>query len=221
MTDGTANLTTSTHHALDGAVPRQPSLPFGGEQLPGDGSAVLVPGFLDAESADETMDELVSTTPWEEQHLAMFGNIVPEPRLSSWHSDGIPYAYSGVERTPRPFTPLLQRLREMCTARSGAPFNSVLINYYRDGNDHLGWHADNEVVNGPEPTIASISLGAERRFDFRHNETGEVVKVLLPHGSLLVMSGLSQQCWQHRIVKEPRLTGARVNLTFRNVLSMP
>jgi alkylated DNA repair dioxygenase AlkB len=84
----------------------------------------------------------------------------------------------------------------------------------------LGWHADNEIVNGPEPTIASVSLGAERRFDFRHNETGEEVKVLLPHGSLLVMSGLSQTCWQHRIPKETHLSLPRINLTFRRVLKL-
>lgn len=203
------------------AVPRQPSLPFGGEQLPGDGSAVLFPGFLDTHAADLAFAELRDTTPWENQHLAMFGNIVPEPRMSSWHSDGIPYAYSGVQRTPRPFTVLLRTLSQLCTDHCGAVFNSVLLNCYRNGNDHLGWHSDNEIVNGPEPTIASVSLGAERRFDFRHNDTGEVVKVLLPHGSLLVMSGLSQQCWQHRIAKEPGLDGERINLTFRRVLSLP
>ena len=203
------------------AVPSQTSLPFGGEQLPGDGSAVLVPDFLDARTADLAFAELRDSTPWENQHLAMFGNIVPEPRLSSWHSAGVPYTYSGVRRTPRPFTPLLQSIADACTEHCGAAFNSVLVNYYRDGNDHLGWHSDNEIVNGPEPTIASVSLGAERRFELRHNDTGQVVKVLLPHGSLLVMSGLSQQCWQHRITKEPMLDGARINLTFRNVLSLP
>ncbi len=201
-------------------MPLQPSLPFGGEQLPGDGSAVLTPDFLDAESADTAFAELRDGIAWEAQHLAMFGDIVAEPRLSSWHSDGIAYAYSGVTRTPRPFTPLLNDLRARCSRFSGATFNSVLANYYRDGNDHLGWHSDNEIVNGPEPIIASVSLGAERRFDFRHNETGETVKVLLPHGSLLVMSGLSQQCWQHRIAREPNLTGARINLTFRAVLPL-
>lgn len=202
------------------AMPRQPSLPFGGEQLPSDGSAVLIPDFLDPDTADAAFAELSESTPWEEQHLAMFGNIVPEPRLSSWHSEGIPYSYSGVARTPRPFTPLLASLRDKCSDITAAQFNSVLVNFYRNGNDHLGWHADNEIVNGPEPTIASISLGAERRFDFRHNDTGNLVKVLLPHGSLLIMSGLSQQCWQHRIPKEPSLEGARINLTFRRVLPM-
>lgn len=203
-----------------GTVPRQTSLPFGGEQLPGDGSAMLIPDFLEADDADTALDEIMRTTPWEEQKLAMFGNIVAEPRLSSWHSDDIPYRYSGVTRTAQAWTPVLARLRDACTGVTGAVFNSVLVNRYRDGSDHLGWHSDDEIVNGPEPVIASVSLGAERRFDLRHNETGRVVRVLLPHGSLLVMSGLSQKCWQHRIPKEPGLTLPRINLTFRRVLPL-
>jgi alkylated DNA repair dioxygenase AlkB len=201
-------------------LPRQQSLPFGGEQLPGDGSAVLYPDFLDVGAADATFDELLRETPWEQPQLAMFGNIVTEPRKSAWHSDVTTYAYSGVERVAHPMSSLLRNLATQCSAATRTEFNGVLVNYYKDGNDHLGWHADNEIVNGPEPTIASVSLGAERRFDFRHNETGEVVKVLLPHGSLLVMSGLSQKCWQHRIPKETHLSLPRINLTFRRVLSL-
>lgn len=201
-------------------MPRQTSLPFGGEQLPGDGSAVLYPDFLDSAVADEAFEALLATTPWERPQLAMFGSIVDEPRESAWHSDDTTYAYSGVERHAHPMSPLLLHLAESCSAVTGTAFNGVLVNLYRNGNDHLGWHADNEIVNGPEPTIASISLGAERRFDFRHNDTGEVVKVLLPHGSLLVMSGLSQSCWQHRIPKETHLTLPRINLTFRRVLHL-
>lgn len=201
-------------------MPRQTSLPFGGEQLPGDGSAILYPDFLDVAEADAAFVELLGNTPWEQTQLAMFGNIVNEPRKSAWHSDETSYAYSGVERVAHPMTPLLLNLAKRCGSVTGNEFNGVLVNLYRDGNDHLGWHADNEIVNGPEPTIASISLGAERRFDFRHNETGEVVKVLLPHGSLLVMSGLSQTCWQHRIPKETHLTLPRINLTFRRVIHL-
>lgn len=201
-------------------MPRQTSLPFGGEQLPGDGSAILYPDFLDAAEADAAFVELLGNTPWEQTQLAMFGNIVNEPRQSAWHSDETSYAYSGVERVAHPMTPLLSLLAKRCGSVTGNEFNGVLVNLYRDGNDHLGWHADNEIVNGPEPTIASISLGAERRFDFRHNETGEVVKVLLPHGSLLVMSGLSQTCWQHRIPKETHLSLPRINLTFRRVIDL-
>ena len=201
-------------------VPRQPSLPFGGEQLPGDGSAILFPDFLSADEADETFGQLLATVPWETQELAMFGNIVPEPRMSAWISDGITYAYSGSTRVAHPWSPVLAHIRDLCSQQAHTSFNGVLANYYRDGNDHLGWHADDEMVNGPEPTIASISLGAERRFDFRHNETHEVVNVLLPHGSLLIMSGLSQTCWQHRIPKETKLTQPRINLTFRKVLNL-
>lgn len=181
---------------------------------------MLYPEFLSAEDADVYFSELLTTSPWEETQLAMFGNIVSEPRRSVWHSDDTTYAYSGVERTAHPMTPLLRRLASLAREVTETEFNGVLVNHYRDGNDHLGWHADNEIVNGPEPTIASISLGAERRFDFKHNDTGEVVKVLLPHGSLLVMSGLSQTCWQHRIPKETHLTLPRINLTFRRVLQM-
>lgn len=180
----------------------------------------MYPDFLDAAIADAAFDELLQSTPWERPQLAMFGNIVSEPRESAWHSDDTTYAYSGVERTAHPMSPLLCQLATQCTEVTGTPFNGVLVNLYRSGNDHLGWHADNEIVNGPEPTIASISLGAERRFDFRHNDTGEMVKVLLPHGSLLVMSGLSQTCWQHRIPKETHLTLPRINLTFRRVLNL-
>lgn len=91
------------------------------------------------------------------------------------------------------------------------------MNLYRSGADHLSWHADNEASNGPEPVIASISLGAERKFELRHNESGEVIDVMLSHGSLLVMSGLSQKCWMHRIPKAPRLEEPRINLTYRHV----
>ncbi len=181
---------------------------------------MLYPDFLDAGTADAAFDELLRETPWEQPQLAMFGNIVTEPRKSAWHSDVTRYAYSGVERVAHSMSSLLRDLATQCSAVTHTEFNGVLVNYYKDGNDHLGWHADNEIVNGPEPTIASVSLGAERRFDFRHNETGEVVKVLLPHGSLLVMSGLSQTCWQHRIPKETHLSLPRINLTFRRVLKL-
>ena len=98
-------------------------------------------------------------------------------------------------------------------------FNGVLVNLYRTGDDHLGWHSDDETVNGPEPIIASISLGAERRFDLRHKESGERVSTMLPHGSLLVMSGKSQSHWLHRIAKTPALTEPRINLTFRHLFT--
>lgn len=199
----------------------QQSFPFGGELLSRDGSAVLFPEFLSEDLADVAFAELATTNSWEQQSLLMYGKMVDEPRLSSWHSDGQSYTYSGRERLPQPWTPLLRNIREQCEQHTDHTFNGVLVNYYRDGSDHLGWHSDDELVNGPEPLIASISLGAERRFDLRHRETREVVSTSLGHGSLLVMSGFSQRCWEHRIPKMTRIADARINLTFRRLLPDP
>jgi alkylated DNA repair dioxygenase AlkB len=116
-------------------------------------------------------------------------------------------------------TPLLNDVMNSCALKSGAEYNSVLVNLYRDGNDSVSWHSDNEAVNGSEPTIASVSLGATRRFDLRHKESGETVRVDLEDGSLLVMSGLSQHCWVHQIAKTKSKVGPRINLTFRRVVT--
>jgi alkylated DNA repair dioxygenase AlkB len=199
-------------------MPSQQSFPFGGELLPSDGSAILFPEFLESSYADSILTELVTTNSWEQQELLMYGKMVEEPRLSTWHSSGQTYTYSGRARTAQPWSPTLLAIREQCEQHTGHTFNGVLLNYYRDGNDHLGWHSDDELVNGPEPLIASISLGAERRFDMRHRDTGETVSAMLGHGSLLVMSGLSQKCWDHRIPKMPRLLEPRLNLTFRRLV---
>lgn len=189
------------------------------ELLPFDGSAVLHEQFLDPDFAVRAFDELLRTNAWEEHDIVVFGQRHREPRLSTWHADGgKEYEYSGLLRTPLPLTPLLNDIRSRCESVSGASFNSVLVNLYRDGNDGVGWHADNEAVNGREPTIASVSLGATRRFDLRHRESKETVKVDLHSGSLLVMSGLSQHCWVHQVAKTKQVVGPRINLTFRRVL---
>lgn len=189
------------------------------ELLPFDGSAVLHEQFLDPDFAVRAFDELLKTNAWEEHDIVVFGQRHREPRLSTWHADGgKEYEYSGLLRTPLPLTPLLNDIRSRCESMSGASFNSVLVNLYRDGNDGVGWHADNEAVNGREPTIASVSLGATRRFDLRHRESKETVKVDLHSGSLLVMSGLSQHCWVHQVAKTKQVVGPRINLTFRRVL---
>lgn len=208
-----------TPSASNSSMAVQQSFPFGGELLSGDGSAILYPEFLSEVDADVALRELVRTNSWEQPSLMMFGRMVDEPRLSTWHSDGQSYTYSGRERLAQPWTALLRNIRGQCEQHTGHTFNGVLVNYYRDGGDHLGWHSDDEAINGAEPLIASISLGAERRFDMRHRVTREVVSTQLGHGSLLVMSGLSQQCWHHRIPKMTTITDARVNLTFRRLLS--
>ena len=188
--------------------------------LPQDGTALLYENFLDESLASALFQQLLSETKWEQGEIVIFGRTVKEPRLSTWHSESaMGYKYSGVVRKSQPWTPLLNDLRDRCSAVTRTPFNSVLVNLYRDGNDGTGWHADNEAVNGPEPTIASVSLGATRRFDLRHRETRETVQVQLKSGSLLVMAGLLQQCWVHQIAKTKRVHDPRINLTFRNIMS--
>ena len=188
------------------------------ELLPFDGSAVLYPRFFDTDFARNALDELKTQTPWEQPEMIMFGKKHVQAGRSTWFTDsGISYQYSGIEREAHPMTPLLTKIGAMCTAHTGAQFNSVLVNLYRDGQDSVSWHSDNEAVNGKEPTIASVSLGATRRFDLRHKETKEMVRADLEDGSLLVMSGLSQHCWSHQIAKTKTPVGPRINLTFRQV----
>jgi alkylated DNA repair dioxygenase AlkB len=188
------------------------------EVLPFDGSAKLIPHFFETRAANEHLESLASEVRWEQHHLVLFGKKVPEPRQSAWIADdGISYSYSGIAREAHAWTPTLTVIRSALIDEIQHPFNSVLANLYRDGSDAMGWHSDDEPCNGPEPVIASVSFGAERRFDFRHQQSGEKVSVLLPHGSLLVMSGLSQHCWQHSIARSKKITAQRINLTFRSV----
>ena len=193
--------------------------PISGELLPSDGSAVLVPQFLSESEADEFFSGLHSNTPWEQNYIRLFGKAISEPRLSAWHAEAdLPYTYSGVPRTPHPWKEPLSALRTACETHTGHSFNGALLNLYRTGQDAMGWHSDDEAVNGTNPVIASISLGAERRFDFRHKETREVISVVLPHGSLLVMSGSCQTHWLHRIAKTARDLQPRINVTFRRLI---
>ncbi|MFM7827788.1 MAG: alpha-ketoglutarate-dependent dioxygenase AlkB family protein [Acidimicrobiaceae bacterium] len=191
------------------------------ELLPFDGSAILHNRFFDESFSREAFGLLRDKTPWEQPEIVMFGKKYPQAGFSTWHTDtGVSYEYSGIERVAHPMTEILHEFRRRCETVAGAKFNSVLVNLYRDGRDSVSWHSDNEAINGREPTIASVSLGATRRFDLRHRETKETVKVDLEDGSLLVMSGLSQQCWVHQIAKTAKPVGPRINLTFRLVQSV-
>ena len=189
------------------------------EILPCDGSALLIRNFLGTERANRSFDELMIEVPWTSHDLVLFGRKVAEPRLSAWIADsGVAYRYSGVTRPPLPWTTTLAEIRDECNRATTLNFNSVLANLYRSGDDAMGWHADDEPELGPEPVIASVSLGEERRFDFRHRITGETVSVVLPHDSLLVMSGPTQAHWMHRIARTKKSHAARINLTYRYVV---
>ena len=175
------------------------------------------PHFLTNKQADELLTQSIANLPWRQDMIKMFGREIPVPRLQNWYADrlGTTYTYSGIQLSAVLFPSWLDNLRKSIQDHSGHPFNRALANYYRDGTDSVDWHADDEPELGPDPVIASLSLGAERTFQLRHNTTGEKVSIKLPHGSLLFMGPKIQTYWQHRIAKVRGLQEPRVNFTFR------
>lgn len=188
------------------------------ELLSKDGSALLYEGVIAPDEADALLHQLLRLVPWEQKTIRVYGRAVPQPRLVAWFGDeGTPYTYSGLTLRPTPWNEPVLECKERAEAVAGVQFNSGLANLYRDGDDGVSWHRDDEPELGPEPVIASLSLGAPRRFDLRHRQSGETVKRVLPAGSLLVMSGRSQSSWVHQVPKTKKVRDARVNVTFRYV----
>jgi alkylated DNA repair dioxygenase AlkB len=175
-------------------------------------------GFLDPSPAKELMTGLLESVSWQEEEIFLHGRMIKSPRLTAWYGDpGASYMYSGVPHTPLDWTSELSELRELVSRAAGVSFNSVLLNLYRGGEDSVSWHSDDESELGLEPTIASVSLGATRRFRLRERSTRETLGVDLFDGSLLLMKGTSQRDWEHCLTKTKRAVGPRINLTFRVV----
>jgi alkylated DNA repair dioxygenase AlkB len=182
--------------------------------LPRDGEAFLHAGAVDPGAAGGLFEQLQRTIDWRQEIATVMGRRLPIPRLTAWHGQA-GYVYSGIRMAPAPWTPPLLELKDIAEALAGQPFNSVLLNLYRHGRDSVSWHADNEPGLGKNPVIASISLGAERRFQLKHRRTGERLSVNLPHGSCLIMAGATQHHWLHQLPKTAQAIGPRINLTFR------
>jgi alkylated DNA repair dioxygenase AlkB len=174
-----------------------------------------------AQSDLEVLGLLIAEVPWRSEEVAMWGRKIPQPRLTAWHGDaGSVYTYSGIELHPAPWTSMLLDLKARIEDATGSAFNSVLLNYYRDNRDSIGFHSDDEPELGEQPVIASLSLGEERTFILKHkrSRTIEPVRLRLASGSLLLMKGDTQRHWRHGILKESRPCGPRVNLTFRAII---
>ena len=176
-----------------------------------------IDNWLDADSAQSVLTRLGTEVAYSQHRVRMFGRELMAPRLSAWVGDAdAVYTYSRVRYQPLAWTPTLADLRDRLLAEFGVRFNSVLVNRYRDGHDSMGWHADDEPELGPEPLIASVSLGAERRLRFRSRATPRVASAVdLASGSLLMMAGRTQQLYQHAIDKTRMPVGERINLTYR------
>ncbi|SEE80922.1 DNA-N1-methyladenine dioxygenase [Burkholderia sp. WP9] len=174
------------------------------------------PDWLPPAEAAHALTQLVEEVEWRQDMMGTPAGRVPLPRLTAWQGEpDAVYVYSGIRNVPQPWTPTVAELKAAAESVCDARFNSVLINRYRSGTDSMGWHADREPELGAQPVIASVSLGVARTFDLRHNKTGVVQSFSLKGGSLLVMKGNTQADWRHRVPKEPRVAGERINLTFR------
>lgn len=196
-----------------------PANPFGPNLLSQDGSLHYYPGFIQPTQTRQLFMRLQQELDWQQEVITVVGRRVPVPRLVSWHGDaGAVYQYSGLTHHPKPWTESLLVLKAAIEQASGHPFNSVLGNWYRNGQDSMGWHTDQEPVLGRNPCIASLSLGQARLFKLRHNKTGETLDLILEDGSLLLMSGSLQHHWRHCVPKSAKASEPRINLTFRLII---
>ena len=186
-------------------------LPFGGEVL-------LWEQFFTEEESAILYNRLLNETLWQQEPIQIFGKMVMQPRLTACYGEKS-VAYSGISMQPHPWTDLLLDIRRRVEERAQVQFNSVLLNYYRDGNDSMGWHRDNERELGTQPVIASLSFGATRKFRLRqYKKEGSPVSIDLLSGSLLLMRGETQHVWEHQVPKTSKPVGGRVNMTFRVVM---
>lgn len=173
--------------------------------------------------ADDCFRQLLCNIAWQPDSVYVGGRYIVTARQMAWYGDGpLAYRYSGVTRTARPWTPLLdairRRVEERLSALSPVCFNSCLLNLYVDGSQGMAWHSDDEACLGREPLIASLSLGAVRTFALRHKDSRRRYTMPLAHGQLVVMRGATQTHWQHAILKSATVHSPRINLTFRTVL---
>jgi alkylated DNA repair dioxygenase AlkB len=182
----------------------------------------LEPGWLSPAEADAALVALRAELAWEQRAIVLLGRRVLQPRLIAWAGE-LGYRYSGQTLEPRAFTSAVAALLPRVQAVAGAPFNHVLVNRYRDGRDSMGLHADDEPELGPDPVVATLSLGTTRRFVVkpRRPSLGAGTTLALGHGSLLVMAGTCQRHYVHGVPRQPDTSGERVSLTFRHLLRAP
>jgi len=176
--------------------------------------------FLDGDTANLLLQQLTEEIPWRQDRIRLFGKEHLIPRRQAFQGEpGLSYRYSGLSLAAHPWHPAIAQLLPTLDQIADTDFNCVLLNQYRDGQDSMGWHSDDEPELGPDPIIASLSLGARRRFRLRHRTdlTIEPVTLELDHGDLLIMAGSTQHFWHHSLPRTKRVNSPRINLTFRKI----
>ena len=186
--------------------------------LPYDGEAIIYPEWCSPGESGLYFERLLQTSAWQNDEVVMFGKRLTMSRKTTWYGlQPFRYTYSQVERTALPFTPVLEELRKKCEETTGHKFNSALLNLYHHGMEGMGRHSDDEDSIVPQSGIASLSFGTERPFVFLHKKSREKINISLPDGSLLLMKGLCQECWWHELPKTRKVSGPRINITFRQM----
>lgn len=185
-----------------------------------DEDLIYIESAIESDYSYQLMNKLKESIDWTQDEIFMFGRKVKIPRLSSWYGDSnANYSYSGLQLTPNKWTEELIEIKTIAENQSKQMYNSVLLNYYRDGNDSMGWHSDDEKELGVNPIIASVSLGGERRFLIRERKDHKNKReIILKNGSLLIMKSGFQSKYQHSIPKTKKKVGERINLTFRKIV---
>lgn len=176
-----------------------------------------IPCFLNVQEAAELFEELIEDTPWQQDEITLFGKTHLQPRLTAFYGvENLSYSYSNIKMKAHSWTSTLLTLKNELEKTTETTFNCVLLNYYRDGKDSMGWHADDEKELGINPIIASVTLGGERVFHLKHNQSPQYqAKIKLENGSLLLMKGTTQHYYKHQIPKTTKIVQPRINLTFR------
>jgi alkylated DNA repair dioxygenase AlkB len=189
--------------------------------LPHGGESIYYGKIISAAHADRYFEVLLNEIAWKNDEAKFMGKLITTARKVAWYGDSnFSYTYSGVTKTALPWTSELLALKSLAENITGANFNSCLLNLYHTGQEGMAWHSDGEKMLEKKGTIASISFGAERKFSFKHKRSGEKVSLLLEHGSLLTMKGETQVHWMHRLPPATKITSARINLTFRNIVAL-
>ncbi len=194
----------------------------GPERLPfGDGELLFWRCIDLGYDPDELLRRLIAECAWRQERITVYGKSYLQPRLSAWYGDR-GYRYSGIRLEPAAWTPTLATLKHRVEQLAATDFNSVLLNYYRDQDDSMGMHADDERELGRQPSIASLSLGATREFRLKHrfDRDRPTIRLPLPSASLLLMRGDTQRYWKHGIARQREPCGARINLTFRRIVDV-
>jgi alkylated DNA repair dioxygenase AlkB len=184
-----------------------------------DGTANYYGRIMSPIEANRYFDLLLQNNLWHNEEVIIFGKHIITKRKVAWYGDSnYIYAYSNTTKQALAWTEELADLKQIVQELAGTKFNSCLLNLYHNGSEGMGWHSDDEESMGKNNAIASLSFGAERKFLFKHKQTKQTVPIILEHGSMLVMKGATQMNWLHSLPKSKKVTGPRINLTFRTIV---